>query len=71
MPRCQPIRSAITVDGMSGHCSSSSRICGSTASTTEPFAARWDFGGSSSATALRTVFREIPNFLAIAWIGIS
>jgi hypothetical protein len=32
-PRSQPIRSAITVAGIRGHAASSSRICGSTAST--------------------------------------
>jgi hypothetical protein len=69
-PRFQPIRSGITVAGISGHCSSSSRICGSTASTSEPFAARWYFGGASSAIALRTVFLEIPNFLTMARTGI-
>lgn len=69
-PRSQPIRSGITVAGISGHCSSSSRICGSTASTIEPFGARWYFGGASSGIALRTVFLEIPNFLAMARTGI-
>jgi len=68
-PRSQPIRSAITVAGISGHCASSSRICGSTASTIEPFGARWYFGGASSVIALRTVFLEIPSFLAIARTG--
>lgn len=52
------------------HCSSSSRICGSTASTIEPFGARWYFGGASSGIALRTVFLEVPNFLAMARTGI-
>ncbi|WP_162931101.1 hypothetical protein [Streptomyces sporangiiformans] len=65
-PWPQPIRSAITVAGISGQCSSSSRICGSTASTIEPFGARWHFGGASSTIALRTVLLEIPSFLAIA-----
>ncbi|MBB6556301.1 hypothetical protein HD593_011096 [Nonomuraea rubra] len=38
--RCQPIRSAITVAGMSGHCRNSSRICGSAASTIDPLPGR-------------------------------
>ena len=38
--RVQPIRSAITVAGIVGHASSSSRTCGSTSSTIEPFAKR-------------------------------
>ncbi|MFI0542682.1 hypothetical protein ACH3VS_27785 [Streptomyces sp. WSLK1-3] len=56
--------------GVSGHCSSGARICGSTASTIEPFGARWYFGGASSAIALQTVFLEIPGFLAVAHTGI-
>ncbi|MEU0212812.1 hypothetical protein ABZ235_35070 [Streptomyces canus] len=39
-PRSQPIRLAITVAVISGHCSSGSRICGSVASTIDPFGAR-------------------------------
>lgn len=38
--RVQPIRSAITVAGIDGHCASNCRICGSTASTIEPFTGR-------------------------------
>ncbi|MGW0288965.1 hypothetical protein [Streptomyces tuirus] len=67
--RSQPIRSTIAVAGISGHCSSGSRICGSTASTTEPFGARWYVGGASSAIALQTVVLEIPGFLAVARTG--
>jgi len=40
IPRCQPIRSAITVAGIDGVAFSSSRICGSKTSTAEPLAAR-------------------------------
>jgi hypothetical protein len=40
-PLDQPIRSAITVAGIVGHACSSSRIRGSTASTTDPQATRW------------------------------
>lgn len=40
MPWSQPIRSAITVAGIVGVCFKSSRICGSTASTAEPFGGR-------------------------------
>jgi hypothetical protein len=36
----RPIRSAITVAGIVGHCANSRRICGSTASTIEPLAGR-------------------------------
>jgi len=36
-----PIRSAITVAGMSGNCVSNARIAGSNPSTIEPAAARW------------------------------
>ncbi|MFI9825231.1 hypothetical protein ACIHFC_32995 [Streptomyces sp. NPDC052013] len=45
---------------MSGHCSSSSRICGSTASTIEPSRARRYFSGSLPAMAQQTVFLAIP-----------
>lgn len=47
--RCQPIRSAITVAGIDGVSASNTRICGSTASTIEPFAARRYDGGSAAA----------------------
>ncbi|GAA5000144.1 hypothetical protein GCM10023317_31930 [Actinopolymorpha pittospori] len=68
--RSQPIRSAITVAGMSGHAASSSRIRGSTASTIDPRPARWYRGGPSAANARLTVFLEIPITRAIALIGI-
>lgn len=40
MSRSQPIRSAITVAGIVGVCFNSSRICGSTTSTADPFGGR-------------------------------
>ena len=40
LPRVHPTRSMITVVGMSGNSANNARICGSTASTIEPFAAR-------------------------------
>ena len=67
--RSQPIRSAITVAGMSGQAASNSRIRGSAASATDPFAGRTYFGGPSAASARRTVFRPIPSFRAIARTG--
>jgi hypothetical protein len=57
--RSQPIRSAITVAGISGNSLSSARIAGSTPSTIEPFAARAYLGGCTERTALRTVLREV------------
>ena len=66
----QPIRSAITVAGIVGYASSSSRIRGSAASVTDPFAGRSYFGGRSLATAARTVFRETPITRAITLTGI-
>jgi hypothetical protein len=53
------IRSAVTVAGMVGHCTSNCRICGSTASTIDPLAGRWYLGGPSAASARRTVLRPI------------
>jgi hypothetical protein len=70
IPRSQPTRSAITVAGMSGVSFSSSRIFCSTASTTEPVAARTYFGGTVDRTALRTVFLAMSSFFAIALIDI-
>ncbi len=67
---CHPIRSAITVAGIDGYALSSSRIRGSAASVTDPFAGRSYFGGRSLATAARTVFRETPITRAITLIGI-
>jgi hypothetical protein len=68
--RCHPIRSAITVVGISGNSFSSSLICGSTASTIDPLLLRRYVGGSLDANAFRTVFRAIPRCRAIALIGI-
>jgi hypothetical protein len=60
----------ITVDGISGNSASNARICGSTASTIEPFAGRSYRGGWCELSARRTVFRAIPNRLAMARIAI-
>jgi len=68
--RSQPIRSAITVAGMSGKPDNSDRISASTASTIEPRPARTYFGGCSDRPALRTVLRDSPSFPAMALIGI-
>ena len=67
--RVQPMRSAITVVGMSGHAFNSSRIRGSTPSTIDPVPARSYFGGASARNAARTVFRDTPITRAIALIG--
>lgn len=40
LPRVQPTRSMITVEGVSGNSAKNALICGSTASTIEPFTAR-------------------------------
>ncbi len=56
--------------GIVGVARNSSRICGSTASTTDPFAGREYDGGESLARARRTAFREIPVFRTIALIAI-
>lgn len=50
--------------------STNARICGSTASTIEPFAARRYRDGSSLARAFFTVLRGILNRRAMAWIAI-
>ena len=68
--RSHPIRSAITVAGIVGYAFSSSRIRGSTASTTDPFRGRSYLGGRSLAIAARTVFLETPITRAITLIGI-
>jgi hypothetical protein len=69
LPRVHPTRRMITVDGIVGNSASNALICGSTASTMEPFASRRYRGGSSLAKALFTVFRAIPNRRAMAWIA--
>ena len=63
---CQPTRSAITVAGIFGCSFSSNRICGSTASTSDPFGGRTYRGGVSVFSADATVFLAIPNSRAIA-----
>jgi hypothetical protein len=65
IPRVQPTRSAITVAGIVGTSLSWARIASSNASTAEPAGLRSDFGGPSEASALRTVFRETFNVLAM------
>src|SRR6266516_3908504 len=65
----QPIRSAITVEGICGNAASSSRIGGSNPSATDPRGGRWYFGGPSLASAAFTVFREIPSTRAICATG--
>jgi hypothetical protein len=69
IPRVQPTRSAITVAGIVGTIVSWTRIASSNASTADPAGLRSYFGGPSAASAARTVFREIPNVLAINLIG--
>ncbi|MFD7057039.1 hypothetical protein ACFWBS_54375 [Streptomyces mirabilis] len=70
IPRCQPIRSAITDTGIVGVSRKSSRVYTSTASTAEPFSGRSYFGGRSCASPRFTVFFEVPRCRAIALIGI-
>ena len=65
----QPIRRAITGDGIVGHSRSSSRTCGSYASATDPLGARSYFGGLSDASAARTVLRATPIRRAISLMG--
>jgi hypothetical protein len=64
------IRSATTVAGIVGHARSSSRIRGSTSSTTEPRGTRSYRGGPSLRNAAFTVFFEHPIARAITLIGI-
>jgi hypothetical protein len=64
----QPIRSAITVDGIRGNAWSNSRIRGSNPSTTEPDDCRSYLGGPQLANAAFTVFREQPTTRAISEI---
>jgi hypothetical protein len=58
------------VAGIVGVSCKSSRIRGSTASTTDPLGGREYAGGLSLANARRTAFREISSFLEIALIAI-
>jgi hypothetical protein len=52
LPRCQPIRSTITVAGIAGVSRKSLRICTLTASTAEPFSGRSYFGGRPAQTTV-------------------
>src|ERR1700754_1546165 len=69
IPRVHPTRSAITEAGIVGTAVSWARIASSNASTADPAGLRSYFGGPSEANAARTVFREMPNVLAINLIG--
>jgi hypothetical protein len=69
MPRVHPTRSAITVAGIVGTSLRWARIASSNASTAEPAGLRSYFGGPYEAKAVRTVFREIFNVLAMVLIG--
>jgi hypothetical protein len=62
-----PIRSAITVAGMSGNSVNNRRIAGSNSLTLDPARSRSYFGGASDANAARTVFRASPNRRAIVF----
>jgi hypothetical protein len=62
-----PIRSAITVAGISGNSVNNLRIAGSNSSTLDPDRTRSSFGRTSDANAARTVFRASPNRRAIAF----
>lgn len=64
-----PIRSAITVAGISGNSARSVLILGSNAPTIDALDRRSYRGGSSAANAVRTVFRATPNRRAIALIA--
>jgi hypothetical protein len=65
----QPIRCAITVGGILGHCDNNARTCGSTASATDPRGRRTSRGGPGDFNADRTVFRANPRRRAISLIG--
>ena len=64
-----PTRSATTVAGMSGVCSSSARTRGSNTANDVGPGDRSYLGGASEFTALITVVREIPNRSAIRVFG--
>lgn len=51
----------ISIVGMSGNSADNTRICGSTASTIDPFTARSHYGDSCEASTPRTVLRENPE----------
>jgi hypothetical protein len=66
-----PAAYAVRDAGSGGrYAASSSRIRGSAASTTGPFAGRSYFGGRSLAIAARTVFLDTPITRAITLIGV-
>ena len=66
----QPTRSASTVAGISGNSASNARTRASNGvNDVASTGARSYFGGSVDATALATVFREIPNRSAIRVFG--
>ena len=60
---------ATPLAGIVGTSLSWARIASSNASTADPAGLRTYCGGPSEANAARTVFREIPNVLAIILIG--
>src|SRR5450756_1719673 len=64
-----PIRSAITVAGMSGNSVSKTGIAGSNASTNNPPAGRSYIGGSCAANAARTVLRAFVGTATGATTG--
>jgi hypothetical protein len=65
-----PIRSAITMAGIVGNACSSSRIRGSTSSTSDHRSARSHRGAPSPRSAALTVFLDTPITRAITLIGI-
>ena len=66
----QPTRSASTVAGISGNSANNARTRSSNGvNDVASTGARSYFGGSVDATALATVFREIPNRSAICVFG--
>ena len=69
-PRAHPIRSAITVAGIVGNACSSSRIRGSTASTTDPAGRRSYLGGPSRPAPPAPCSSSTPSTRAITLIGI-
>jgi hypothetical protein len=62
----QPTRSAITVAGIAGNCSSSRLTRGSNGSNADGTLSREYFGGESEFTARDTVSRDNPSRAAIA-----
>ena len=68
IPRCQPIRSAITVVGIRGCSDNNRRISPSKGSTNEGRGWRLNSGGESKRTAARTVFLDTPSRRTISLI---